>query len=206
MSAMTKSRFKRALAGMSAAALLALPGCIPQALAADPTDGMIATASALTQEYDLPAGLLLAVAETESDFDPDCKTGKCWGLMQIHSSYAKEYAELAGLDEYDLFDPSDSMRIGAAMMDDYLTRYEGDLHYALMCYNLGEWGAKAKRADGVQSTGYSRKVIGRMDKWAQTQVSADATAETEETQEADALTAAQTVRSALQRWVEVLMK
>lgn len=197
---MCHSDLRRVAAGLGAAVMLALPSCSPTALAADPTDGMIATASALTEEYDLPAGLLLAVAETESDFDPDCRTGKCWGLMQIHSSYAKEYAELAGLDDYDLFDYCDSLRIGAAMLADYMDRYQGDLHYSLMCYNLGEWGAKAKRADGVQSTGYSRKVVGKMDKWA------DATAETEETQETAALTAAETVRSALSRWLEVLMK
>lgn len=201
---MCHSDLRRVIAGLGAAVMLALPSCSPTALAADPTDGMIATASALTEEYDLPAGLLLAVAETESDFDPDCKTGKCWGLMQIHSSYAKEYAELAGLDDYDLFDPSDSMRIGAAMMDDYLTRYEGDLHFSLMCYNLGEWGARAKRQDGVQSTNYSRKVISRMDKWADYDLVDEADYDVEE--ETAALTAAQTVRSALSRWVEVLFK
>lgn len=197
---MCHSDLRRVAAGLGAAVMLALPSCSPTALAADPTDGMIATASALTEEYDLPAGLLLAVAETESDFDPYCKTGKCHGLMQIHSSYAKEYAALAGLDEYDLFDYADSLRIAAAMLDGYMDKYQGDLHYSLMCYNLGEWGAKAKRADGVQSTGYSRKVIGKMDKWA------DVTAETEEPQEAEALTAVETVRSALSRWLEVLMK
>ena len=199
-----RSNIRRVIAGIGASVLLALPSCSPTALAADPTDSMIATASALTQEYDLPAGLLLAVAETESDFDPDCRTGKCWGLMQIHSSYASEYAELAGLDEYDLFDYGDSLRIGAAMLADYMDRYQGDLHFSLMCYNLGEWGAKAKRADGVQSTGYSRKVIGRMDKWADYDLVDEADDDVEE--ETAALTAAQTVRSALSRWVEVLFK
>lgn len=193
-----RSKIRRVIAGIGASVLLALPACSPTALAADPTDGMIATASALTQEYDLPAGLLLAVAETESDFDPDCRTGKCHGLMQIHSSYAREYAALAGLDEYDLFDYRDSLRIGAAMLDDYMTRYEGDLHFALMCYNLGEWGARSKRADGVQSTGYSRKVVGRIDKWA------DATAEIEETRDAAAL---KDVKTRIHEWIrEVLFR
>ena len=153
-------RSKQIVAGLGATMLLAAP-----AMASDPTDGMISTASALTQEYDLPAGLLLAVAEVESDFNPDCKTGKCHGLMQIHSSYASEYATLAGLDEYDLFDYRDSMRIAAAMLADYIYRYEGDLHMALMCYNLGEWGARAKRKDGVQTTSYSRKVVDKIEKW-----------------------------------------
>lgn len=186
-------RLSKILCGIGAAALLAAP-----ALASDPTDGMIAMASALTEEYDLPAGLLLAVAETESDFDPECRTGKCLGLMQIHSSYAREYAALAGLDEYDLFDYGDSMRIAAAMLADYLTRYEGDLHFALMAYNLGEWGARSKRRDGVSSTGYSRKVVGRMDKWADYDLVDEADDHIAE--------AGKMVRSALARWVEVLFK
>lgn len=58
------------------------------------------------------------------------------------------------------------MRIAASMLADYMTRYEGDLHFSLMAYNLGEWGAKAKRKDGVQTTGYSRKVMSKVEKWA----------------------------------------
>lgn len=196
---------KQILAGLGAAVLLAAP-----AMATDPTDGMISTASALTQEYDLPAGLLLAVAEVESDFDPNCVTGKCHGLMQIHSSYAKEYAKLAGLEEYDLFDYRDSMRIGAAMLADYTERYEGDLHFALMCYNLGEWGAKAKRRDGVQTTGYSRKVVGKIEKYAllETVEAPEAepveAAEMPEPAESDALTA---IVTGVHMWIkEVLFK
>ena len=161
------SRFKRVLAGLSAAILLAIPGCLPQALAADgPTDAMIETAISMEEEYDLPSGLLLAVAEVESSFDPGCRTGRCHGLMQIHSSYASSFAKAAGMDSYDLFDFRDSMRIGAYLLSDYMTRYEGDLHFALMSYNLGEWGAMAKRKAGVDTTSYSRKVVGKIEKYA----------------------------------------
>ena len=184
---MCHSKIRRVFAGLGAAVMLALPSCSPTALAADPTDDMIRTAVELTEEYDLPDGLILAVCETESDFDPSCVTGKCKGIMQIHSSYASGFAKAAGMDSYDLLDYADSMRIGAYLLSDYLDRYQGDIHFCLMAYNLGEYGALSKRRNGVSSTGYSRKVIGRMDKWAQTQVSADATAEIEETQEAAAL-------------------
>lgn len=197
---MCPSKIRHVIAGLGAAVMLALPSCSPTALAADPTDGMIATASALTEEYDLPAGLLLAVAETESDFDPSCVTGKCKGIMQIHSSYASGFAKAAGMGSYDLLDYADSMRIGAYLLSDYMDRYQGDIHFCLMAYNLGEWGALAKRRAGASSTGYSRKVVSRIEKWA------DVTAETEEPQEAAALKAVETVRSALSRWLEVLMK
>jgi soluble lytic murein transglycosylase-like protein len=136
-------------------------------------------------------GLLLAVAETESDFDPDCRTGACVGLMQINSRYVTEYAALAGMEDWDLYDPEDSMRIAASMLYDYMTRYEGDLHFALMAYNLGEWGARSKRADGVQTTNYSRKVVGRIERYAEVERAAQKVeeAETDKVDEVDALTA-----------------
>ena len=156
---------RRAAAGVLAAGMIATAGA-GAALAADPSDAILAAAAEITAEYDLPAGLLLAVAQTESDFNPACVTGKCRGLMQIHSSYAGTFARAAGMEDYDLLDPADSMRIAGYLLSDYLTRYEGDLHFALMAYNLGEYGALAKLAGGVDQTGYSRKVIGRMERWA----------------------------------------
>lgn len=160
---MTTSNIRRAAAGVLAAGMLAAAS---PALAADPTDAMLRAAAEITAEYDLPAGLLLAVAEVESDFDPRCRTGVCLGLMQINSRYVTEYAALAGMESWDLYDPEDSMRIAASMLADYMTRYEGDIHFALMAYNLGEYGALAKLGAGVEQTGYSRKVVGRMEKWA----------------------------------------
>lgn len=157
------SNITRAVAGLGAAAMLAAAA---PALAADPTDAMLRAAAEISAEYDLPAGLLLAVAEVESDFDPGCVTGRCVGLMQIHSKYAAGFARAAGMEDFDLYDPEDSLRIAASMLADYITRYEGDIHFALMCYNLGEWGALAKLGAGVEQTGYSRKVVGRMEKWA----------------------------------------
>lgn len=157
------SNLTRAVAGIGAAAMLAVSS---PALAADPTDTILRAAAEMTEAYDLPAGLLLAVAETESDFDPSCRTGSCVGLMQIHSAYAGSFARAAGLESYSLTDVEDNMRIGAYLLADYLGRYEGDIHFALMCYNLGEAGALRKLASGVESTGYSRKVVGRMEKWA----------------------------------------
>lgn len=161
---MTTRFLSKAICGIGAAVILAAPTVSTAATA--PTDAMVSTAVALEQEYDLPSGLLLAVAEVESGFDPSCVTGKCKGLMQIHSSYAGSFALAAGMDDYDLMDPDDSMRLAAWLLADYMSRYEGDLHMALMCYNLGEWGAGSKRKDGVQTTGYSRKVVGRIEKWA----------------------------------------
>lgn len=160
---MTTNNLTRAVAGLGAAAMLAAAA---PAIAADPTDAMLRAAAEITAEYDLPAGLLLAVAEVESDFDPSCVTGRCVGLMQIHSAYAGSFARAAGLESYDLRDPEDSLRIAGALLAEYLDIYQGDLHMALMCYNLGEAGALRKLAGGIDKTGYSRKVVAGIERWA----------------------------------------
>ena len=156
------SNITRAVAGLGAAAMLAVS---TPTLAADPTDAMLYIAGELTAQYDLPAGLIPAVCETESDFDPGCRTGSCVGLMQIHSAYAAAFARATGMESYSLTDPEDNMRIGACLLADYLDRYEGDIHMALMCYNLGEAGALRKLASGIDQTSYSRKVVSRIEKW-----------------------------------------
>lgn len=157
------SNITRAVAGLGAAAMLAAAS---PAIAADPTDAMLRAAAEISAEYDLPAGLLLAVAEVESDFAPSCVTGRCVGLMQLHSAYAGSFARAAGLESYDLRDPEDSLRIAGALLAEYLDTYQGDLHMALMCYNLGEAGALRKLAGGIDKTGYSRKVVAGIEKWA----------------------------------------
>lgn len=157
------SNITRTVAGLGAAAMLAAAA---PAIAADPTDAMLRAAAEISAEYDLPAGLLLAVAEVESDFDPSCVTGRCVGLMQLHSAYAGSFARAAGLESYDLRDPEDSLRIAGALLAGYLDSYQGDIHMALMCYNLGEAGALRKLAGGIDKTGYSRKVVAGIEKWA----------------------------------------
>ena len=161
---MTTNNLTRTVAGVLAAGVITAGA--GAALAADPTDAMLRAAAEISAEYDLPAGLLLAVAEVESDFDPRCRTGACLGLMQINSRYVTEYAALAGMESWDLYDPEDSMRIAASMLADYMTRYEGDIHFSLMCYNLGEAGALRKLAGGIDKTGYSRKVVAGIERWA----------------------------------------
>lgn len=153
----------RTVAGVLAAGMITAAA---PAFAADPTDAMLRAAAEITAEYDLPAGLLLAVAEVESDFDPRCVTGRCVGLMQLHSAYAGSFARAAGLESYDLRDPEDSLRIAGALLAEYLDTYQGDLHMALMCYNLGEAGALRKLAGGIDKTGYSRKVVAGIERWA----------------------------------------
>ena len=143
---------------LTAACLLCLP-----CFASDPDEAILAAAARAADRYDVPLALVLAVCETESDFDPLDGNGTCEGLMGLHKRYAGEFARAAGLSSYDLYDISDNLTIGTCILAGYWHTYVPDM--ALMCYNLGEAGARAARNRGVTSTRYSRLVQDRMDRY-----------------------------------------
>ena len=132
--------------------------------AASPDEAIVAAAAKAAQAYDVPLSLVLAVCETESGFDPQDGNGTCEGLMGLHRLYAGEFARAAGLEHYDLHDISDNLTIGTCLLAGYWHAYDPDM--ALMCYNLGEAGARAARDRGVTSTRYSRLVMERLDRYA----------------------------------------
>lgn len=113
-------------------------------------DGVPADLWLLFRQYateEVPAELLAAVAKVESDFDPTCITGVCYGLMQIHSKW--EFGYLHG-DDWS--DPEASIRACSEILTGHVRRY-GSIHRALMVYNEGGAGNR----EGTSK--YSRKVI-----------------------------------------------
>ncbi|GAB4250506.1 lytic transglycosylase domain-containing protein [Deferrisoma sp.] len=85
--------------------------------------------------------LLLALAHTESHFDP--KAYSPWearGLTQFIPSTAGVVARRLGVDPFepeDLFDPALALRFGARHLRDLLDRFGGDLVAAVAAYNAG---------------------------------------------------------------------
>ncbi len=155
----------KTLAGMAAAVMIAVAAS-SLALCAEISEDEKSYSYELEAVYGLPEGVVMAVAETESGLDPEAGNGTCEGLMGIHRRYAAHYAELAGLEAYDLHDARHSMTIGSVILAEHLERCGGDLNRALMCYNLGAGGAAEKWRSGVKSTWYSRTVMERMEKYA----------------------------------------
>lgn len=82
----------------------------------------------------VPAHVLAGVAKVESDFDANCVTGVCYGLMQLHSRW-----EFDRLNGDDWSDPEASVRVCAEILNEYVARY-GSLTRALMVYNEGGKG------------------------------------------------------------------
>ena len=115
--------------------------------------------------FDVDLALILAVIEVESNFDTDASGdgGKSAGLMQLNQANWASLRE-SGMDPFDVYD---NIRAGILMIRDYLIDY-GDVHQALMAYNGGKGYARSLQELGINTTGYSTKVVEAAEKWERT--------------------------------------
>lgn len=113
------------------------------------------------QKYDVPFALALAVAEKESNFNPDAvsKTDD-HGIMQINTCNF-EYLRDCGIDPLTY---KGNIEAGVMLLGENLALYE-DEGLALMAYNCGRTGAKRLWDAGTYSTAYSRAVMELYEKW-----------------------------------------
>ncbi|MCB0339660.1 MAG: lytic transglycosylase domain-containing protein, partial [Bdellovibrionales bacterium] len=92
-------------------------------------------------ESGLEVALLLAIARTESAFNPRAWSAKnAMGLMQILPSTAELEgikASTAAQRNLLLSNPNTSAQLGAAHLKKLITQYEGKWHYAIAAYNAG---------------------------------------------------------------------
>jgi len=80
----------------------------------------------------VPSGLVKAVIETESNYNPRAVSPKgAKGLMQLMPSVIKDF----GVS--DPFDPNENISAGTGLLKDLLTEYGGDYATALAAYNAG---------------------------------------------------------------------
>jgi soluble lytic murein transglycosylase-like protein len=80
------------------------------------------------QRYQISPYLIQAVCAIESRYDKDAKSGRCFGLMQLHQDTAKKY----GVDSHD---PRANIMGGAAVLASLMKRYDGDIRKVLRKYN-----------------------------------------------------------------------
>ena len=84
------------------------------------------------RKYGVDESLILAVMQTESDFNPTCvSSAGAMGLMQLMPGNVEEY----GIS--DAFDPAQNIDAGVRHLRDMLQRYNGDVELALAGYNAG---------------------------------------------------------------------
>jgi soluble lytic murein transglycosylase-like protein len=80
------------------------------------------------KRYQISPYLIQAVCAIESRYDHEAKSGRCFGLMQLHQDTAKKY----GVDPHD---PRANIMGGAAVLASLLQRYNGDIRKVLRKYN-----------------------------------------------------------------------
>lgn len=107
--------------------------------------------------------MVLALIERESGykFDATGDRGRSKGLMQVQERYHLE--RMANFGAEDLYNPYSNMMVGvnylAELQSKYLSRMGA--HGVLMAYNMGEYGAGKRWAEGTYSTDYSTQIIER---------------------------------------------
>lgn len=116
----------------------------------------------LCKDLDIDYCMVVALIERESEYKWDAigDSGNSKGYMQIYQRWHGDRMELEGVE--DLHDPYGNIRVGLNYLHELIGRYgTDDLHYILMCYNMGEGGCREANAEGIYTTAYSRGVLQR---------------------------------------------
>lgn len=111
----------------------------------------------MTQQFNLPEGLLSSVCFIESSHNPNKihrhdGHGNSIGLCQIKYNTAKQLGFRG--TEKDLLDPTTNAYYAAKYLKHQLTRYNGSIEKAVIAYNQGHAGV-------LTTTKYQRKVYKR---------------------------------------------
>ena len=103
-----------------------------------------------SKTYNVDKRLLVAVAKTESDFNPKATSGAgAKGIMQLMDSTAKD------LGVTNSYDPEQNIMGGAKLLSQLLKKYDGDRNKALAAYNAGT-GNVAKNGAKTYSKYYNK--------------------------------------------------
>lgn len=104
----------------------------------------------------IPSGLVKAVIEAESNYNPRAVSPKgAMGLMQLMPSVVKDF----GVS--DPFDPNENISAGTGLLKDLLREYGGDYAKALAAYNAGRRAVNESGGipDYRETREYVKKVI-----------------------------------------------
>ena len=101
-----------------------------------------ASVDAACKQFGTETNFVWAIMRQESAFKPNARS---WvgaaGLMQFMPATAKEEARRAGLAHYDLYNPNDSIRLGASHLST-LKKALGREEYVMAAYNAGSGNAR----------------------------------------------------------------
>ena len=116
----------------------------------------------LCEEHHIDPAILFAMAERESNFNPDAigDSGDASGMFQIQAKWHQARMDKLGIN--DLFDPYQNAEVAVDYLAELLDYYDGNMEKALVAYNMGQTGAYRNLfSRGIYSSDYSKAVIAR---------------------------------------------
>ena len=113
-------------------------------------------------EYNVPFELIMGIMGVESGFN--VFIGSCfdengveyYGPGMIHVYYSESALARKGIE---LKTPEGGVEAVCCAMSEKLKTFEGDVHSALIAYNMGDHGARMYMQDGNTTSGYSEWVL-----------------------------------------------
>ncbi len=113
-----------------------------------------------SNRYSLDPFFLLAVIQTESDFNPKARghSGDM-GLMQLLPSTGKWVGKRLNLPNVDLYDPATNIRVGAAYIADLRKHFSRVGSRYLAAYNMGIGNVHKLLDQDVEPVRYARRVL-----------------------------------------------
>lgn len=113
--------------------------------------------------HDVPLDVLLAVAATESAWDPDARShANAHGIMQIQWPGTARHLGVTRVSE--LYNPCLNIDLGARYLRELLDRSDGDLERALAAYNYGPSRIEGVAVLPAGATRYVETVAGHRDR------------------------------------------
>jgi hypothetical protein len=101
--------------------------------------------------------LVMALMWVESRYDASAISAtNDYGLMQINKGNHEWLSEQLGVSDF--LDARQNIEAGVYLLSSSLLKY-GDVHKALMAYNMGPRGASKEWDKGLYTSAYSRKVV-----------------------------------------------
>lgn len=124
----------------------------------------------VAEENGFAETFIYALMQGESNFNVDAVSYNqtSYGIMQINKNYVESASKLAGLEEYDIMDFYDNVRMGIAILrynrDYYINKgydsQEDLTHLTLSAYNRGIWGLRNHmQLNKTPVSAYSEKVL-----------------------------------------------
>lgn len=107
--------------------------------------------------------LAMAVIFHESNYtEKIISKSNDYGYMQINVCAHNYLRNELGVTDF--LNGYDNVKAGTYLLGDYMSKYK-DYHAALMCYNMGEYGAISSFKNGKYSSSYSRTIVATKEKY-----------------------------------------